>query len=66
MQKITIADRYETKAKSKKAIFLLAGILLLSVSIAGAESSARKADPSANEPKRSYGSIDVIMYQTSW
>ena len=31
-----------------------------SVAIAGPKG------PAAGEPKRSYGSVDVIMYQTSW
>jgi hypothetical protein len=46
------------------ALVLLSSALVWS-SIAGAEPARGRPDPAA-EPKRSYGSVDVIMYQTSW
>ena len=42
------------------AILLGIALSLSAVAIAGPRGTG------AGEPKRSYGSIDVIMYQTSW
>ena len=39
-------------------------VIVLSLGLAWAAAAAPKAND--GEPKRSYGSIDVIMYQTSW
>jgi hypothetical protein len=46
------------------ALVLISSALFWSP-LAGAEPHRGRPDPTA-EPKRSYGSIDVIMYQTSW
>jgi len=51
----------------KKALrpILVLGMLLAWSSVVTAEPGRGRPDLSA-EPQRSYGSIDVILYQTSW
>ena len=53
--------------KSGKAAagLLLAGLVLIAV-VAFAATPAQKSDGTESAPKRSYGAIDVILYQTSW
>lgn len=41
-------------------------LLLIVFSAAVAWTAGAIAKTNEGEPKRSYGSIDVIMYQTSW
>lgn len=62
MPKTTILDIY--KKKGKKLIMLTAVLsaLLSWTSVA----SAAQPGNIAGEPKRSYGSIDVVLYVTSW
>jgi len=45
---------------------MLALVLMGSVAAWIPAATAGQAPATAGEPKRSYGSIDVIMYQTSW
>jgi hypothetical protein len=40
--------------------------LLIAVCMALAWSAAAATKTNEGEPRRSYGAIDVIMYQTSW
>ncbi|MHB8844897.1 MAG: hypothetical protein ACYC7L_09130 [Nitrospirota bacterium] len=41
--------------------------VLFSVALSGSSmAAAAPRSPVEGEPKRSYGSIDVVMYQTSW
>jgi len=45
---------------------VLAVVLLGSVAAWIPAATAGQASATTGEPKRSYGAIDVIMYQTSW
>ena len=60
----TKARREAGAARGRYALALI-GIALFWSTIAAAEPGRGRSDVSA-EPKRSYGAIDVIMYQTSW
>lgn len=66
MQAIRVISVIKKRTAIWKTAFLLAGMITLYGALACAASAGSKADPSVGEPKRSYGSIDVIMYQTSW
>jgi len=45
----------------------LRALMLVCVALAWSSAAvAAQKGPADGEPKRSYGSIDVIMYQTSW
>ncbi len=59
MSVLTVLDVDKKRIAFWKKALLLAGMIIL-------YSAQASADPSAGEPKRSYGAIDVIMYQTSW
>jgi len=64
MPKITILDIYKKKAESRK-IIMLAALLSALLSWTSVASAAQPAS-AAGEPTRSYGSIDVVLYVTSW
>ena len=58
-------ERREAGSTRGRYALVLIGIALFWSMIAAAEPGRGRPDPSA-EPQRSYGAIDVIMYQTSW
>jgi len=60
-----IKERREAGSTRGLYALVLIGIALFWSTIAAAEPGRGRPDPSA-EPQRSYGAIDVIMYQTSW
>jgi hypothetical protein len=62
----TLNIRKKRTVSMKVSMLLIAGMMILCASIASAEPSARNVGTTAVDPKRSYGAIDVIMYQTSW
>jgi len=66
MQKTVIPDIEKKRSAGRIVMFLLVGVVLLFVSIALGEPPVRKTDPLQGDPKRSYGAIDVILYQTEW
>ena len=60
-----VKELREARTARVLCALVLLGIALCWSPIARAEPRRGGADLSA-APKRSYGSIDVIMYQTSW
>jgi hypothetical protein len=58
-------EKQETGTTRGLLALVLISIMLVWSSSAGADPHRGRPEPTA-EPKRSYGSIDVIMYQTSW
>jgi glutaredoxin-like YruB-family protein len=63
MKKSAIIGGQDTTKQVLSAIFLCVVLMSSSVATAG-QSQGRQVD--AREPQRSYGAIDVILYQTSW
>ncbi len=62
MSKTTVLDIYKKKGKK---IYMLAALLSALLSWSSLASAAQPGNI-AGEPTRSYGSIDVILYVTSW